>query len=261
MKPPMANDAWKPEQYRLFQNERRQPFIDLRALVRVRTGMRVVDLGCGTGELTRELHDHLKASTTVGIDASESMLAQSGTFTTSGLSFRGADIATFAPGGPLDLVFSNAALHWVPGHAQLLERFMGWLGEKGQLAIQLPAMEDDALHTVASQVAREEPFRTALNGFVQHLEIHAPQWYAERLYALGFREQNVSLRIYPHVLPTRESAIEWIKGSLLTAYQKRLTPEVYAAYLARYRDVLLPIMGDKDPYFLPYRRTLMWAQR
>ena len=257
----MKNDAWKPEQYHLFQRERKQPYIDLRALVRPRPAMRVLDLGCGTGELTRELHDHLQAAETLGIDASDAMLAQCAAHASGTVNFRKTDIAAFEPAGPLDLVFSNAALQWVPGHAKLLARLSGWLGEGGQLAIQFPAMESDVLHTVSWQVAEEEPFRSALNGFVQHLEVHAPEWYAEQFYALGFREQNVRLQIYPHVLPARDSAIEWMKGTLLTAYQKRLTPELYAQYLARYREVLMPKLGDRDPYFLPYRRILAWGQR
>lgn len=257
----MKDDAWKPEQYKLFQNERKQPYIDLRARVRAKPSMRVIDLGCGTGELTRELHEHLNAVQTLGIDASEAMLAQSGVFATERVTFRKADIAAFEPDGPLDLVFSNAALQWVPGHAQLLARLSSWLSDGGQIAIQLPAMEEDVLHTVSCQVAEEEPFRSALGGFVQHLEVHAPEWYAQQLYALGFREQNVSLQIYPHLLPARESAIEWMKGTLLTAYQKRLSSELYAAYLARYREVLMPQLGDRDPYFLPYRRILVWGQR
>jgi trans-aconitate 2-methyltransferase len=257
----MKDDAWKPEQYKLFQKERKQPYLDLRARVRPKPSMRAIDLGCGTGELTRELHEHLNAAQTLGIDSSEAMLAQSSAFATERVTFRKLDITAFEPEGPLDLVFSNAALQWVPGHAQLLARLSSWLGDGGQIAIQLPAMEEDVLHTVSTQVAAEEPFRSALGGFEQHLEVHAPEWYAQQLFTLGFREQNVSLQIYPHVLPARESAIEWMKGTLLTAYQKRLSPEMYTAYLARYRDVLMPQLGDRDPYFLPYRRILAWGLR
>src|SRR6202008_4825056 len=109
--------SWDPNQYERFKDERAQPFRDLAALVEHRPHMRVADLGCGTGELTRELHEQLSAEETLGIDNSESMLRKakpSGT-----LRFELADIANFASDRPFDLIFSNAALHWVPDHEHL----------------------------------------------------------------------------------------------------------------------------------------------
>ena len=75
----MARDAWDPAQYERFRAERARPFVDLLALVRPRPGMRVVDLGCGTGELTARLHRELAAGETLGIDRSEAMLARAPT--------------------------------------------------------------------------------------------------------------------------------------------------------------------------------------
>src|SRR5437660_1133011 len=92
----MAASAWDPAQYARFGDERAQPFLDLRALVRTQVGRRVADLGCGTGEMTRRLHEHLGARETVGIDRSASMLTQSRGFAVEGLSFRQQDIADFA---------------------------------------------------------------------------------------------------------------------------------------------------------------------
>ena len=62
-------DTWNPEVYNRFEKERQQPFIDLKSLVRVKPGMRVADLGCGTGRLTRVLHERLNAAMTVGFDS------------------------------------------------------------------------------------------------------------------------------------------------------------------------------------------------
>src|SRR4051812_23878673 len=103
---------WSPAQYERFRDERSRPFFDLLCLVRVkpRSAMRAVDLGCGTGELTREMHRALHASATLGVDASAAMLAKSEAFAGDGLTFAQAPIETFTPKGSLDLVFSNAAL-------------------------------------------------------------------------------------------------------------------------------------------------------
>ena len=70
-----TSDTWNPAQYDKFQREREQPFFDLAAMVHQRAGMRVVDLGCGTGRLTRVLHERLNARETVGIDSSANMFS------------------------------------------------------------------------------------------------------------------------------------------------------------------------------------------
>ena len=113
---------WNPAQYERFRDERSRPFFDLLDLVQPRPEMRVVDLGCGTGELTRELHRRLSARETIGIDNSPAMLAKSAAFAGDGLRFEQKDIGTFASEADFDLVFSNAALQWVPDHEPLFRR-------------------------------------------------------------------------------------------------------------------------------------------
>ncbi len=85
---PSPSPDWNPEQYGRFRDERARPFFDLLDLVQPRPGMRVVDLGCGTGELTRELHRRLSARETIGIDNSPAMLAKSAAFAGDGLQVR-----------------------------------------------------------------------------------------------------------------------------------------------------------------------------
>ena len=111
----MSTDSWDPSQYDRFRDERRQPFHDLLALVRPVAGGRVVDLGCGTGELTRILHSATGAGDTLGLDASGAMLAGTARLEADGLHFSLGDIDTWE-GADYDLVFANASLQWVAGH-------------------------------------------------------------------------------------------------------------------------------------------------
>ena len=147
--------SWNPSQYERFKAERKQPFLDLLSLVEHRPRMRVVDLGCGTGELTRELHETLGAEETVGIDNSETMLLKSGGFGGETLHFERGDIEAFVTDRPYDLIFSNAALHWVEDHESLFARLTSFLAPHGQLAVQMPANETHASHQTAVDVARE----------------------------------------------------------------------------------------------------------
>ena len=253
--------TWNPEQYHRFRAERQQPFHDLLALVRPRPGMRIVDLGCGTGELTRIVHETLGASETLGVDSSETMLAQSRAHARDGLRFARADIAELAATPAYDLIFSNAALHWLPDHRGLFARLTAALAPGGQLAVQMPFNFDHPSHTVAAAVAREEPFHAALGGYAIERPVFAPDAYATLLHQLGYGAQHVRLQVYAHLLPARDDVVEWVKGTLLTAYQERLPEALWPAFLARYRERLLAELDASQPYFYPFKRLLLWGQR
>ena len=254
-----AQADWNPEQYERFRHERAQPFLDLMALVRPRPAMRVVDLGCGTGELTQRLHRHLEARETLGIDTSAAMLERAAAFAGDGLRFAAGDLAALPGDGGFDLVFSNAAVQWVDDHPALLPRLVAALAPGGQLAIQVPANHDHPSHTVAAAVAAEPPFRAALAGYVRRSPVLAPEDYAALLDRLGAREQHVRLQVYGHHLASREAVVEWVRGTLLTDYQRRLAPELFDRFLARYRERLLPDLPDTRPHFYPFKRILLWA--
>jgi len=88
-----------------------------------------------------------------------------------------------------------------------------------------------------------------------------PEAYAALLHRLGYRQQHVRLQVYGHHLATRDEVIEWVKGTLLIDYQKRLPPEWFRRFLDRYRERLLPQLEDRQPFFYPFKRLLLWAQR
>ena len=252
---------WNPEQYEKFKDERSRPFWDLLALVRLRPGMRVVDLGCGTGELTRELHRTLGAASTTGIDSSETMLAKANAFAAPSLRFRLGSIETFTADEPLDLIFANASLQWVDDHPALLSKLTSFLAPGGQLAVQIPANDAHPSHAIAAEIAQRSPFREALGGWVRVFPNLAIEEYARRLHELGFREQQVRMQVYAHVIESRDGVVEWVKGTLLTAYRERLGPELRAQFEERYRDRLREVLPDDQPFFYPFRRILFWALR
>lgn len=245
--------SWDVNQYERFKNERAQPFRDLAALIEPRPNMRIIDLGCGTGELTRELHQQLGASETVGIDSSESMLQKASPSGT--LHFQLGDIKTFVSDRSFDLVFCNAALHWIPGHERLFTRLMSLVAPYGQLAIQMPANHEHPSHRIAAEVA------AAFGIEPRAVNILSPEAYAALLYRLGFARQHVRIQVYGHVLPSTRDVVEWTKGSTLTPYREALSPERYEEFLASYTDRLVAALADSSPYFYTFKRLLMWGTR
>jgi len=246
---------WSTNQYEKFKSERQQPFFDLLSLVEKRPAMRVADLGCGTGEMTRELHLALGASETIGIDDSDAMLAKAQTFAGDGLCFENKRIQSFETALPFDLIFSNAAFHWVPDHIELFARLTTDLTADGQLAVQMPANDSHASHQVAAEVGHEFGVEPRPDFLL------TAERYASVLHRLGYQRQHVRLQVYGHLLPSAADVVEWVRGALLTHYQSLLPPERFEQYLAAYREQLAAVLGDHRPYFYTYQRLLIWGAR
>lgn len=257
----MTTPRWDPACYELFRREREQPFYDLCSLVDGRPEMRVLDLGCGSGRLTRELHRRLRAAETIGVDRDEAMLAAAKA--EEGLRFEREDIESFIrqprARGAFDLVFSNAALHWLEDHEGLMPRLVSCLAEGGQLAFQVPANHDHAAHRVVDEVAREQPFVEELGGYQRGVPILDVRRYAETLHGLGLRPPAAQVRVYLHELASREDVVTWLRGSLLTAYESRLDPETFAAFVARVRTRLAEALPASEPFVYTYKRILVWG--
>lgn len=249
--------AWDPAQYERFKDQRSRPFFDLLSLLTPVPGGRVVDLGCGTGELTRALHARVGAAETLGIDLSAEMLVRSQAFAGEEVRFERADITTFSALRAYDVVFANAALHWIPDHPALFRRLTAALRPGGQLAVQVPANHDHLSHWVARAVAEEMAPGTES---LPPSPVLAPEGYAVLLEELGYREQVVRLEVYGHHLDSRDEVVEWVCGTTLTPLRSRLDDVAWQRFLARYRQALLPQLSDTRPFFYTFKRILLWAR-
>ncbi len=256
----MSRDSWDPARYARFAAERSQPFFDLLDLVTPVPGGRAVDLGCGTGELTAHLHRRTRASETLGVDSSEAMLAKAAAHAGDGVRFERGDLSEIAPADGFDLVFSNAAYHWVPDHPALLTRLTRLVNPGGQLAFQVPDNFDHPSHRAAEETAATEPFASALGGMPHPRNVLAPEAYAAILDRLGYTEQTVRLQVYGHHLESRESIVAWVEGSLLSEYRRRLPTDLYAGFLEGYRRRLFTMLRDERPFFFTFRRILARAK-
>ena len=151
---------WDPNQYHKFQAQRSAPFYDLLALVEVRPNLKVVDLGCGTGELTHQLAVSLPGSDVTGLDSSPQMLEKAASYSGPNLRFMQGDQAQLS--GVWDLIFSNAALQWSEEHAELISTLYSRLAPGGQITVQVPSNHNHISHQIIRETAGEEPFRSWL---------------------------------------------------------------------------------------------------
>jgi trans-aconitate 2-methyltransferase len=259
------SDAWDPGQYEKFAAERAQPFWDLAELVADGPIGRAVDLGCGTGALTAELVARRGIGSMVGVDSSANMLAAAAAHAGEHLRFEAGDIRSWTSRRDHDLVISNAALQWVPDHVGVVTRWWAALRPGGQLAVQIPTNADHPSHRVAAEVASSEPFRTAMGGAPPAdqvaVNVLAPEQYAILLDHLGATSQHVRLQVYGHRLARSADVVEWVKGTSLTRFTNVLPAELHDELIAAYSQRLLRVIGERAPYFYPFKRILFWGRK
>jgi trans-aconitate 2-methyltransferase len=248
---------WNPNQYHKFQAERSEPFYDLLALVDVRPHLKVVDLGCGTGELTRQLADKLPKSHVTGLDSSEQMLEKAASFSSPNLHFIQGDQSQLTD--EWDLIFSNAALQWSENHAELMPNLFKRLKPGGQLAVQIPSNHNHISHQIYRETANEELFKFVLNGFQRYAPVLTIDDYARIFFNCGADNIVVFEKIYPHVLKDSDAVVEWISGTALIPYFERLG-EHKEAFVESIREKMRAAMPD-SPVFYPFRRILFSARK
>lgn len=248
---------WDPKQYHKFQAERSAPFFDLLALVEVRPNLKVVDLGCGTGELTRQLADALPKSDVLGIDSSAQMLEKAREFAGPGLRFEQGDQSQLTR--EWDLIFSNAALHWSESHAELIPYLYQRLKPGGQIAVQIPSNHNHISHQIYRETANEEPFHSILNGFQRYAPVLSIDEYARLLFESGAENIVAFEKVYAHVLEDAEAVVEWISGTALVPYFERLG-EHKERFLQVIRHKMRIALPEK-PVFYPFRRTLFSGRK
>ena len=207
---------WDPRQYAAYADERARPFFELLARIDVEEPATVIDLGCGPGGLTATLLQRWPRATVVGVDSSADMIEASAEHEVPGrLSFVQADLASWQPQGPVDVVVANAALHWVPGHLELLPRIASWLRPGGVLAFQVPDNFDEPSHTLLRDLRTSTRWRGQLGlDADRSAGVERPNTYLETLLRLGLRA-DVWQTTYLHVLSGDDAVLEWVKGTAL----------------------------------------------
>jgi trans-aconitate 2-methyltransferase len=257
--------VWDPQQYDVYADERSRPFHELLARVPAKRPKRVVDLGCGNGALTATLAERWPEATVLGIDSSAEMLAAAEVRALPGrLSFRRDTIEDWRPAWPVDVLVSNAALHWVPDHPALLGRWVADMAPGGWLAFQVPGNFDSPTHLLLAELRRSSRWAQRLADLPDRGPgVRPPADYLALLSAAGCRVDAWETT-YLHVLTGPDPVLDWVRGTALRPVLARLADDPAAVrafeqeYGARLRTAY---PGTPHGTVLPFRRVFVVAHR
>ncbi|THD44913.1 MAG: trans-aconitate 2-methyltransferase [Bradyrhizobium sp.] len=257
-----AASGWNPALYLKFEQERTRAARDLLAGVPALAARRVVDLGCGPGNSAALLAERFPEAELTGVDFSEPMLAEARRRAPSAR-FVNQDIANWSPDAPADLVFANAALHFLPAHHELLPRLFATLGVGGCLAVQMPITLHEASHTAMRLVAADGPWATRLAPIVRAQPVVAEfETYYEWLSEAGAAVE-VWTTTYVHALDGVDGVVDWFAGSGLRPFLDPLDEAEREAFLARYREAIAQSYAPRHDgkILLPYPRLFIVARQ
>ena len=255
--------GWDPDRYHEFADERARPFTELVARIGAESPHSVVDLGCGTGELTALLARRWPRARVLGVDSSEEMVRTAPA--DSGVEFTVGDIrdwatSSVATSGEVDVLVSNAALQWVPGHLDLLPELVASVNPGGWLAFQVPGNFDEPSHTIRRDLAVEPAYAEHTAG-VASPDAHDAATYLRALRGLDC-EVDAWETTYLHVLEGEDPVFTWVSGTgarpTLQALPDDLRPGFEEEFKRRLREAYLESGGV---VVLPFRRVFVVARR
>lgn len=251
--------AWDPGQYLKFADHRLRPAIDLLNRIDVAEPAEVVDLGAGAGNVTRLLKLRWPGARITGVDASKEMLEKAATAAPE-IAWQLADLGSWRPERSVDIIYSNAALHWLEGHDKLFPALFSSLAPGGVLAVQMPRNFSAPSHTSMAEAARSGPWRAMLEPLLRPSPTGDPAMYydllAPRAAALDIWETE-----YLQVLDGENPVKEWTKGTWLKQFLDALPAaerEPFEAdYAARLRTAYPPRSDGRTLF--PFRRLFIVA--
>ena len=252
---------WDPAQYGKYATERGRPFVDLVGQIEATDPRRVVDVGCGPGNLTALLAERWPAATVEGIDTSPEMIDQASSLATDRLTFRVEDAAAWQP-ADADVIVSNATLQWVPNHERLVVDWARQLPDGGWLAFQVPGNFGSPSHTLMRQLAESPRWRDQVGDVLRHHDsVLEPTEYAQLLLDAGLGVDAWETT-YVHRLPGDDPVLEWVRGTglrpVLQALSRDDADEFECEYVAALRAAYA---RTQHGTLFPFRRIFVVAHR
>jgi trans-aconitate 2-methyltransferase len=253
---------WDPGRYLAFGDLRLRPGLELLGRIVHPKPQLVYDVGCGAGALTRILAERWTAARIVGIDSSAEMLAEARA-TPSRIEWVEMDVREWAVPQTADVIFSNAVLHWVPDHDEVILRLYRSLAAAGVIAFQMPLSWGEPSHRLIREVLDRRRLGSAeLRAHYGRRPVADAEHYGALLRSAGAAVDIWETR-YHQALEGDDAVLRWVEGTALRPLLDELAASDREAFLGEYRDALAAAY-PRDPAGTtryPFPRLFVVASR
>jgi trans-aconitate methyltransferase len=256
-------ESWDGRDYERHSSHQRQWAGDLIGELELRGDERILDLGCGDGTLTRRLAKLVPRGSVLGVDSAPEMLeaAQAKCLANMQVVLRDIDALDFADA--FDVVFSNAALHWVHDHPAVLRSVHRALRRGGIFRAQFGGEGNcpTLLACVRGRMA-VSPFAEAFAGFRWPWFFPTLAGYERLLSASPFAERRAWLETKEQRFPSAEAIAGWIDNPYLIPFVQALPASLRKAFRDAVVADMLARTGQADGTFLErFRRMNVWGRK
>ena len=229
--------TWNTDQYLKFGDERTRAARELLARVPDVAAHTVVDLGCGPANSTALLCSRFPNARVIGVDSSKEMLTRARQDLPA-VTWVEADLREYKPDGPVDVLYANAVMQWVPDHARLFPELLERVRPGGVLAVQVPRNFEEPSHRLMRETDPDgSPVSVAWRDRLANVRaltpVESPEFYYDLL-APRATSVDVWQTTYHHVMSSAEAIVEWVKGTGLRPYLDALPEAERSIYLERY---------------------------
>jgi len=256
-------EHWDGHDYERHSSHQRKWGTHIIQELALRGDERILDLGCGDGTLTCELAGLVPRGSVVGVDAAPEMLEAARAKCGTNMEVAVLDINTLDFRDAFDVVFSNAALHWIHDHAAVLRNVHRALRPGGILRAQFGGAGNcpNLLGCVQRQMAAS-PFLEAFTRF--HWPWYFPSLtdYEQLLSVSPFTEWRAWLEPKDQHFPSAEALVGWIDNPCLIPFLQPLPAGLRSPFRdAVVADMLARTRQPNGAYLEPFRRMNLWARK
>lgn len=199
------------DKYKKASKHQREWGNSLIAELKLKGNESILDLGCGDGSLTKELSELVPNGRAMGIDSSIGMIETAKKQTAANLMFELADINDLKYSNEFDIIFSNAALHWVKDHSKLLKNCYSALKSGGMILWDFAGDGNCSnFFAVIRQLIQSDEYSAYFNGFEWPWYMPTIAEYRELIKKSGFKDCRIEEVNRDRYFANAEEMIKWI---------------------------------------------------
>lgn len=248
---------WNPDVYNKFKENRYAPFYELISHIQAKPAMNIIDMGCGTGELTQVLADRFSQSRVLGIDSSAEMLAKAPRQDNISFLQQSVEEQLMLP-EKWDAIVANASLQWVEDHALLFPRIIEKLQPGGQLAVQMPSQNENILNQILYTLVHESPFYNVLEGAIRHSPVLSLDEYTRILISNDAEDVIVYQKVYPIIAQSIDTLYDFISGSALVPYMEKMEEPLQSEFVSVFKERIAQCFPTA-PMIYAFKRIILFA--